>query len=167
MTASEVNTFLEGVPILKGKSLSTEDIRVLTVDNHKFAFIQFGKKEECQMLYNYFNHPEKILKYPSLNSKREVMKFSYFYNLTDLKDSKWYGVILRDLDKLCDRDKIATFCESMGEGVVDVLDPVYIKDCLATIVIMNDLDFAERLCTSINQSEIKGLFSGRLLKVNF
>ena len=127
----------------------------------------FTDKEECNLVMNFFNNPEKLKNTPTLNSQGEIISFSFCYDLTDLKDSKWFAVVLRNLDAVCETEKIEDYCSSFNEGVLYALAPITIYDSTCSIVVMDSLDNAEKLCVKINQSKIKGIFTGKILKVIF
>ena len=94
----------------------------------------------------------------------EVITISYCFDLTDMKNSKWYAVVLRNLGSL-------NFIEfhhdvfANARGISYVLPPKLIYDSICSIVVMDDLDNAEKLCALISEKKIVDNFDGKTLKV--
>ena len=149
--------------------LLIEEIRIFNIDMVKFAHVLFTKTIDCEKVFSFFNHPVKLQNYPTLNSLQEVISFSYCYDLTDIRDSKWFAVVLRNLDTDCEVEKIQNFCKGfVGESsVFYALPPEIIYDSACTLVVLDDLDSAEKLCSAINLQQIRGIFTGKILKVKF
>jgi hypothetical protein len=147
--------------------MAIDEIRIFNIDSIYYGVVFFSKKSDCENVYSFFNHPQKLANCPTKNSNDELITFSYCYDLTDLKDSKWYAVVLRNLDTYCEVEKIITFCQSfIGESsVFYALEPQSLYDSTCSIVIVDDLDSAEKLCSAINLKEFKGIFSGKIIKV--
>jgi hypothetical protein len=111
---------------------------------------------------DYIKSADDILLSSSNGEPAEIM---YCYFISDLKNSEWYAVALRNLDFNCSKEKIKDFCSIITPGVLYVLQPKIIFESLCTIVVTQELDDAEKICVYINTREIKDIFSGRRLKV--
>ena len=147
--------------------MSIDEIRIFIIDSISYGVVFFSKNSDCENVYSFFNHPQKLQNCPTKNSNEELISFSYCYDLTDLKGSKWFAVVLRNLDTLCEAEKITAFCQSLigSSTVFYALEPQSLYDSVCSIVILDDLDSAEKLCSAIKLKEIKGIFSGKIIKV--
>lgn len=146
--------------------LDIDEIRIFQITVTTYACIFFNKKEECEKVYNFFNHPVKLREHPTQNANKENVEFSYCYDLSDLKNSGWYAVILRNLDITCSREIIEKFCLSFNKGVLYALAPVEINLSLCSIVVMQTLDDAEKLCILLNSKDPREISNGRKIKVS-
>jgi hypothetical protein len=164
MTALEFKMFLENTSILKyihymipslNYNLDINEIRIFNLFEIYFAFISFSKKEDCDKIYNFFNDANKLEKYLTLNSNGCQIGISYCYDLTDLKNSEWYAVVLRNLDPKYTKEQIENFCKNLNHGVEYALHPCKIFNSYCSIVVMNDLDNAEKLTIILNSKEIR------------
>jgi hypothetical protein len=93
-----------------------------------------------------------------------MKKVDWAFDKTDLKDSKWYAVILRNVPPLCNVDVIRNQCSLRGEKVLYVVSPVLIKSQYCSIVVMDDINDCEKICFALNNKEIS---RNKILKVNF
>lgn len=79
----------------------------------------------------------------------------YCYDLTDYKESLWYGVVLRNLDENCNKDRLKEFCQIITSGVLYTTTPEKVMNSICSIVVTYDLDDAEKICVFINNQKKK------------
>jgi hypothetical protein len=81
-------------------------------------------------------------------------KVNWAYDKLDLKNSGWYGVILRNVPPKCTSENIQNQCSARGERVSYAIKPHQIRNQFCSIVVLENLEDAEKLCISLNQKEI-------------
>ena len=156
--------FLEDIPIVKHLKINQyiKSINIFEWSKKKCAWIHIEKFSICESIANFFYNPIKK-KYPSKNSKGEKIEIFLSYNLLEITKSNWYGVIIRNIPQNNTAETIKTYCENfVKDSVKYCIPPSLIKDCC--IVVLNELENAEKLCLKLNNKEIT---KKRKLKVNF
>ena len=169
--------FLENVPNIKENKINrnfTYDnflenkiqinyIKFFNLKDKYCAFVNISSLEQIKALGEYFLHP--IKKYnPTINSKGEKIEFYYSYDLLTLTKSYWYGVILRNLPRDCSDKTIFQFCESkIRNGIKYCLNPIYVNGILCALVVCKDLEYAEMLCSILNNYELS---NKKIIKAN-
>ncbi len=87
------------------------------------------------------------------NSDQEKINVFYCYDITDLKNSLWSAIILRNLPSNLQALQITQFCQNINKNVLYSLPTKEILNQNCTIVILDDCDEAERLCYNLNNKE--------------
>jgi len=177
-------------------SVDIQVIRVFSSARIKYAYISFNTISECRFVFNLLSNKSnsvnlinsqerKIDKNVIVsNAASSVRSFSsyglsdngsqahsqdvfYCYDLTDCKKSYWYAVVLRNLDGNCNTEKVKEFCGMITKGVLYCTKPEKVLDSYCTIVVLEDLDDAEKLCIYVNNKERLSNTKEKKLKVNF
>ena len=127
------------------------------------AFVNMPFIEQIKILGKYFISPYKKI-HPTKNSKGETIEFYYAYDLLTLTKSFWYGVILRNLPRDCTSKSIFEFCENtIRNRIKYCLNPIYINNVLCSLVVCQELEYAEILCYKLNNFE---LVNKKIIKAN-
>jgi hypothetical protein len=177
-------------------TVDVQVIRIFSSAKIKYAYVSFNKISDCIFVFNLLinksntsnlitSEERKIdKKMCVVNSASSVRSFSsyglsdnisqghsqnvfYCYDLTDCKKSYWYAVVLRNLDVNCNTEKIKEFCGMITKGVLYCTKPEKVLDSICAIVVIEDLDDAEKLCIYINNQDRLGSTKETRLKVNF
>lgn len=177
-------------------SVDIQVIRVFSSARIKYAYISFNTISECRFVFNLLSKKSnsvnlinsqegKIDKNVIVsNAASSVRSFSsyglsdkgsqghsqdvfYCYDLTDCKKSYWYAVVLRNLDQNCNIEKVKEFCGMITKGVLYCTKPEKVLDSICAIVVMEDLDDAEKICIYVNNQERLSNTKEKRLKVNF
>ena len=114
----------------------------------RVGFVLFSKLSDAEQVYNFFNFSLK--KNPSKNSNGDLLEVQWGYDLLDLKDSGWFGVVLRNVPPKCTEENVKNQCSKQGEVVLYALTPTQIKNQFCSIVVMETLEDAEKLCLNLN-----------------
>lgn len=161
---SYVKMFLDDVPSVKGEKLAFRSVKILDWENKKCAWVKMQHFSQCEAIGNFFDHPIKKI-FPSKNSLGQTIEVYLAFDLLEVTMSNWYGVILRNLPSKCDTSSISDFCDSYAKGGIKYcLEPAIIKDCNCCILVMNDIENAEKLCIDLNKNKV-GI--NKTMQVNF
>lgn len=87
----------------------------------------------------------------------------YCYDLTDMKNSLWYAIVLRNFPTNLQAMQITQFCKNLYSGVLYALPTKEIYNQNCAVVVLNDCEEAESLCSQLNNKEYS---KGYILKVN-
>jgi hypothetical protein len=159
--------FIEDIPSVKNTKVKQyiKDITIIEWSKKRCAWVKIEKFNICESIANFFYYHIKK-KYPSKNSKGEKIEVFLSYNLLELTKSNWYGIIIRNIPQSNSADAIKNFCEKYvnKDSVKYCSPPVLIKNIYCCIVVLNELENAEKLCIKLNNFEIP---KKRKLKVNF
>ena len=159
--------FIEDIPCVKHIKVKQyiKDITIIEWSKKRCAWVKIEKFNICESIANFFYYHIKK-KYPSKNSKGEKIEVFLSYNLLELTKSNWYGIIIRNIPQSNSADAIKNFCEKYvnKDSVKYCSPPVLIKNIYCCIVVLNELENAEKLCINLNNFEIS---KKRKLKVNF
>ena len=149
-----------------GNSLDIEEIRVFVVDSVKHAFVVFSNESDCLRIHEFYNQPDRYEKEICFNSFGDLMEFNYCYDAKEIKNSKWFGVVVRNLVTFNDLESVfQTNLPDLRDKLYYYLEPKYVLGSLCTIVVFEDLDNAEKFCCFINESGYTDKFEGNKLKV--
>ena len=172
VTEKHIKYFLKGVPSLKEKSkedynnsnntrinesndLEINSIKFFTEQNKRYAYIKLNNYNQMVIIGNYFLNPIKKL-YPSYNSIKEKIEVYFAYDLLKLTKNHWYGVILRNLPEKCSDKSIYDFTDQkVNNGIKYCLNPICIDNVYCSLVVCKELEFAEKLCYELNNTETK------------
>ena len=166
VTEKHIKYFLKGVPsfIDKNKSeknridLEINSIKFFTEQQKRYAYVKVNSKEQMEIIGNFFLNPIKKL-YPSYNSKKEKIEIYYAYDLLNITKNHWYGVILRNLPANCNDKSIYNFTEQkIKNGIKYCLNPIEIDNIYCALVVCKELEYAEKLCHDLNNSEINNKY---------
>ena len=167
-----IKYFLKGVPSLKEKpkednnnsnisrinepnDLEIISIKFFTEQNKRYAYIKLNNYNQMVLIGNYFLNPIKKL-YPSYNSIKEKLEVYFAYDLLKLTKNHWYGVILRNLPEKCTDKSIYDFTDQkVKNGIKYCLNPICIDNVYCSLVVCKELEFAEKLCYELNNTETK------------
>ena len=119
-----------------------------------YCFIKFYSKFICELIHNFFNEKFILNNFPLKNSENSLININYCYDLTDLKNSLWYSIILRNLPNDLEAHNITQLCKNFYPGILYTLPPKEIYGQKCTIVVLDDCDEAEKLCFNLNNKEI-------------
>lgn len=134
------------------------------VGEHIAAHVIFNDKSHCDIVYSYFNDLHKKIECPTKNSKGEVIEINYGYDIRDLPDSKWVAVVMRNLPGYATKEIVQNLCESAVNNATNYVASVgVIRDTCCAVVVVNDIEIAEKLCIVLHKKQIEG---GYVLKVN-
>ncbi len=92
------------------------------------------------------------------------MKISYCWDLTDLNNNLWYGIVLRNIpfDNINDVESYFIKAEKC-KGILYCISVKNINDEFCAILIMEDINEADRMCYKYNKFNIHG----KKIKVKF
>ena len=129
-------------------------IKIFVEQKNRYAYVQLNSFSQMEAIGNFFLAPIKKL-YPSYNSKKEKIEVYYAYNLLELTKNHWYGVILRNLPANCNDRSLYNFTEQKVEnGIKYCLNPILVDNLYCALVVCKELEYAEKLCFDLNNSEI-------------
>ena len=166
VTEKHIKYFLKGVPSLIDKNKSEKSksdldiisIKFFTEQQKRYAYVKLNSKEQMELIGNFFLNPIKKL-YPSYNSKKEKIEVYYAYDLLNITKNHWYGVILRNLPANCNDKSIYNFTEQkIKNGIKYCLNPIEIDNIYSALVVCKELEYAEKLCHDLNNSEINNKY---------
>ena len=112
-----------------------------------------------------FTFTDRIIKMHN-NSKSiryNSMTMSYAIDIARTKQYQWAAIVIRNLPMCIKQSNILLRCGDDGERVKYVLPPMQVKRQNCTIVVMEDLEDAEKVCYRLNKNVVKKTF---VLKVN-
>ncbi len=115
--------------------------------------MKFYSKLICELVFNFLNNKTKQKFYPLRNSEQEPIKVMYAYDLTDLKNSLWYAIVLRNFPTNLQAMQITQFCKNLYPGVLYALPTKEIYNQNCAVVVLNDCEEAESLCSKLNNKE--------------
>ena len=115
--------------------------------------MKFYSKLICELIYNFLNNKTKQNFYPLRNSEQEAINVLYCYDLTDLKNSLWYAIVLRNFPTNLQAMQITQFCKNLYSGVLYALPTKEIYNQNCAVIVLNDCDEAESLCSQLNNKE--------------
>jgi len=156
--------FLEQVPDLKKVKINnnfTYDkflenkikinyIKKFSLGEKYCVFVSIQSINQIKILGQFFLHPLKKNN-PTLNSKGEQIDFYYAYDSLTLTKSFWYSVILRNLPRDCSYKTLYQFCDNIiRDGIKYCFNPININDIFCSIVVCEDLIYAQILCERLN-----------------
>ena len=154
VTEKHIKYFLQEVPSLNDNYLDIISIKIFMEQKKLYAYVKLNSFSQMEKIGNFFLAPIKKL-YPSYNSKKEKIEVYYAYNILDLTNNHWYGVILRNLPNNCNDKNLYDFTEQKVEnGIKYCLNPVTIDNLCCALVVCKELEYAENLCYDLNNSEI-------------
>lgn len=130
--------------------------------NNLFAFILFLNYEHCKKTFSFFNHPLKKLNNPTKNSKGEKMGVYYAFDLLDMYNSDWYGVILRNIPEKSTHEDLKKHLSNYSKNLNYLSPSIKIKNSCCALVVLNTLEEAEKICKYFNKKE---LGNNRIIKV--
>lgn len=122
-----------------------------------YGFVVFGDKAHCEKVFSYFNDPFKLQNCPTKNSNGIDIGISYGYDICDLKDSKWFSVVFRNLPLYWSQDILDNLCRNYigADSIYYSLPMTNINDMVCSVVVISDLDSAEKLCIILNKKELE------------
>ena len=171
VTEKHIKYFLKGVPSFQGKSkdesinnssrfndsndIDIKSIKFFVEQNKRYTYIKLNNYNQMKIIGNFFLNPIKKL-YPSYNSLKEKIEVYFAYDLLKLTKNHWYGVILRNLPEKCNDKSIYDFTDQkVKNGIKYCLNPICIDNVYCALVVCKELEFAEKLCHELNNTEIK------------
>ena len=156
--------YFQGIHFSKKRQrIDIEEIRILRKNNKNTGFVLFNNLSDCEAIFTFFNGNQRKKPNPTKNSRGELIEVNWAYDKLDLKNSGWYGVILRNVPPKCTSENIQNQCAARGEKVLYAIKPLQIRSQFCSIVVLENLEDAEKLCMSLNQKEIA---KNKFLKVN-
>lgn len=122
-----------------------EEAMIISFQSIAFGLIKFASIDMCKEAFDVLTTKTRF-------------NIKYAYDITDIKDSMWFGVIIRNLP-ISDVKQIEELCNKYlkknKQQVKYVLSPKEIKGVICTIAIMNDLESAENLCRDFKYKMVK------------
>ena len=167
-----IKYFLRGVPSFKDKyksdgnnrniiennDLDLHSIQLFTEQNKRYAYVKLNNFDQMETIGNYFLNPIKKL-HPSYNSQKEKLEVYFTYDLLKLTKNHWYGVILRNLPPNCNDKSIYNFTDQkIKNGVKYCLNPINIDNIYCSLVVCKELEYAEKLCFELNNTQINNKY---------
>ena len=133
--------------------LSIISTKIFVEQKNRYAYVKLNSFSQMESIVSFFLSPIKKL-YPSYNSKKEKIEVYYAYNILELTKNHWYGVILRNLPNNCNDKTLFNFTEQKVEnGIKYCLNPINIDNLCCALVVCKELEYAEKLCFDLNNSE--------------
>ena len=171
VTEKHIKYFLKEVPAFKERyknnnnnrsnnedNLDINSIKFFVQLNKRYAYVKLNNFNHMEIIGNFFLNPIKK-EYPSYNSKKEKIEVYYAYDLLKITKNHWYGVILRNLPPNCNDRSIYKFTDQkIKNGVKYCLNPILVDDIYCALVVCKELEFAERLCNDLNNTEINNKY---------
>ena len=175
VTEKHLKYFLKGVPSFIDKNkfdknnnnynrksdnseLDIHSIKFFIEQNKRYAYVKLKTYNQMEIIGNFFLNPIKKL-YPSYNSKKEKIEIYFAYDLLKLTKNHWYGVILRNLPPNCNDKSIYNFTEQkVKNGIKYCLNPIIIDNMYCALVVCKELEYAEKLCHDLNNTEINNKY---------
>lgn len=118
---------------------------IMSFNSVNFCLTKFDSVDLCNTAF------EALSSMTKLNIK-------YAYDITDIKESMWFAVIIRNLP-FKDVDQIGKLCNQFlkknKQMVKYIVSPKEIKGVICCIAIMNDLESAENLCRDFKFKTVK------------
>ena len=134
--------------------LNIHSIKFFVEQKQRYAYVQLNSFSQMEIIANFFLAPIKKL-HPSYNSKKEKIEVYLAYNILELTKNHWYGVILRNLPPNCNDKSLYNFTEQKVEnGIKYCLNPILVDNLYCALVVCKELEYAEKLCFDLNNSEI-------------
>jgi hypothetical protein len=107
------------------------------------------------LIFYFLNNPYKLNNFPLLNSEGELMKISYCWDLTDLNNNLWYGIVLRNIPFETINDVESYFIRAERcKGILYCISVKNINEEFCAILVMEDINEADRMCYKYNNSII-------------
>ena len=177
VTEKHIKYFLKGVPSFKDRykrdkndnnnninrnneenNLDIDSVTIFAQLNKRYAYVKLNDFNQMEVIVSFFLNPIKK-EYPSYNSKKEKMEVYYAYDLLKLTKNHWYGVILRNLPPNCNDRSIYKFTDQkVKNGIKYCLNPILVDGLYCALVVCKELEFAEKLCNDLNNTEINNLY---------
>ena len=175
VTEKHIKYFLKGVPSFLEKykpdksifnynrnyenvDLDISSIKFFTEQKKRYAYIKLNSFSQMETIGNFFLNPIKKM-YPSYNSLKEKIEVFFAYDLLKLTKNHWYGVILRNLPTNCNDKSIYNFTDQkVKNGIKYCLNPIAIDNIFCALVVCRELEFAEKLCHDLNNTEINNRY---------
>ena len=108
----------------------------------------FNKTDEhiCKFIFRYYND----------NAKLSNCSVKLCYDLTDLRNSKWYSIVIRNIPTLMNDEHLLEFLNSnVDSGKISYLLPSKnIGTSKCSIAVLDNIEIAERLCVKLNKTVI-------------
>lgn len=139
------------------------DIRIFNFKNIIFGIVLLLDIEQTKKIYSYFNHPQKVLNNPTKNCKGEKIEIKYAFDLLDMENSEWYGVVLRNIPEKCSHENLKNFLGNYSKNINYILPSTKIKNSYCSIVALDSLEEAEKICKCVNKKEMG---KNRFIKVH-
>ena len=109
------------------------------------------------MIYYFLNNSYKQNNFPLLNSEEKIIKISYCWDLTDLSNNLWYGIVLRNIPFETISDVESYFIRAERcKGILYCISVKNINDEYCAVLIMEDMNEADRMCFKYNNAIIHG-----------
>lgn len=124
---------------------------MFTKDDVTCALVKFPCLSHCDKVHSYFNDPFKKIHKPLRNKMNNIVEFLYAYDTSDLKDSQWYAVVFRNLPHDFTKKQIEQQCRQIIDTIKYSTTPKKVCDSLCAVVVVKDLDSAEKLCLYYNK----------------
>lgn len=81
------------------------------------------------------------------------MEFFYAFDLLDMKNSEWYGVVLRNIPEKCSHENLKNHLTNYSKNINSLLPAMKIKSSYCTLVVLNSIEDAEKICIHLNKKE--------------
>lgn len=155
----------------RNKPFQVEEIRIVKFNLSTHAIVKFSNIFICKGVMNHLKNNENNYFRKNLNNfnknSSHTLDINYIYDITDLKNSEWYAIILRNLETAFhDINQIKEICEKIHMSNYIILPPQKIFSSLCSLIVVEDLDIAENVCINLNKFSICFGFSSRKLKAH-
>ncbi len=71
-----------------------------------------------------------------------------------MENSEWYGIILRNIPEKCSYENLKNFLRNYSKHINYLLPATKIKNSYCSIVVLDTLEEAEKICKCINKKEM-------------
>ena len=130
--------------------------------NISFALVLFLNYDHCKRVYSYFNHPIKKQNNPTKNNKGEKMDVFYAFDILDMENSEWYGVLLRNIPEKSSHESLKNHIMKYTRNVNYISGVQKVKSSYCSLVVLDTLEDAEKLCKYWNK---KDMWKNKYIKV--
>lgn len=135
---------------------SIRELRIVSINKQDFSLIKFDSIECCQDAFN------KISAYGT--------RVSYCYDGTDLFDSNWYSVVIRDVPTNFSIEEIkSTYFHDFEKQITRTIGPALVGGTNSCLFVTKSLEMAEKICyfTNITYAEIKAHLHYKTCRTRF
>jgi hypothetical protein len=113
----------------------------------RIGYVEFEDVRNARDVYDFFNSGSRI----PINEHNQTITVSWCYNR--LYTEPWITIVLRNIPTN-DTKAIHKTCTRKGERVRYITQPILIKEQWCCMVIVEDIEDAERICLRVNNTTV-------------
>lgn len=132
LTALHMKEFLES----NQKQIKPREVRIFKHGDQSYVLAKFDKKTDCEKIYQWH--------------KKGSSEIKYCYDGTDVPDSNWYCVVIRNIPVNAMRNFIEEKCSEFRDNINQELGMMKISGIICFAVVMKSLESAQQMCLSLN-----------------